>query len=80
MSRPLRHPSGEIVTSRPDRLGETDPDAEGRQIVIGLLQAEGLMVVLPAPLHELAAVKAVVIPVKDPVCFDQIDGFVDLHD
>lgn len=48
--------------------------------MIGLLQAEGLMAVLPAPLHKLAAVEAVVIPVKGSVCLDQIDGFVDLHD
>lgn len=72
--------SGEIVAPRPDRLGVTDPDAEGRQLVIGLIQAEGLVGILLAPLHKLVAVEAVVIPVKDPVGLDQSDGFVDLHD
>lgn len=48
--------------------------------MIGLLQAEGLVGIFLAPLHELAAVEAVVIPVKDPVGLDQSDGFVDLHD
>lgn len=72
--------SGEIVAPRPDRLGVTDPDAEGRQLVIGLIQAEGLVGILLAPLHKLVAVEAVVIPVKDSVGLDQSDGFVDLHD
>lgn len=48
--------------------------------MIGLLQAEGLVSILPTPLNELVAVEAVVIPVKDPVGLDQSDGFVDLHD
>ena len=48
--------------------------------MIGLLQAEWLVSLLPTPLHELVAVEAVVIPVKDPVSLDQSDGFVDLHD
>ena len=72
--------SGEIVTPRPDRLGVADPDAEGGKLVIGLLQAEGLVGILLTLLHELAAVEAVVIPVKDSVGLDQPDGFVDLHD
>jgi len=48
--------------------------------VIGLLQAEGLVGIFLAPPHELAAVEAVVIPVKDPVGLDQPDGFLCFHD
>lgn len=48
--------------------------------MIGLLQAEGLVGIFLAPLHELAAVEAVVIPVKDSVGLEQSDSFVDLHD
>ncbi|MNZ35181.1 hypothetical protein D3C78_525720 [compost metagenome] len=47
--------------------------------MIGLLQAEGLVGILLAPLHELVAVEAVVIPVKDPVGLDQPDGFLRFH-
>ena len=48
--------------------------------MIGLFQAEGLVGIFLAPLHKLAAVEAVVIPVKDSVGLDQPDGFVDLND
>lgn len=48
--------------------------------MIGLLQAEGLVDIFLAPLHELAAVEAVVIPVKDSVGLDQPDGFLCFHD
>lgn len=48
--------------------------------MIGLLQTESLVGIFLAPLHELAAVEALVIPMKDPVGLDQSDGFVDLHD
>lgn len=71
--------SGEIVTPRPDRLGVADPDAEGGKLVIGLLQAEGLVGILLTPLHELVAVEAVVIPVKDPVGLDKPYGFLRFH-
>ncbi|MNQ63968.1 hypothetical protein D3C85_783700 [compost metagenome] len=47
--------------------------------MIGLLQAEGLVSILPTPLHELVAVEAVVIPVKDPVGLDKPDGFLRFH-
>ncbi|MNZ62668.1 hypothetical protein D3C78_807960 [compost metagenome] len=47
--------------------------------MIGLLQAEGLVGILLTPLHELVAVEAVVIPVKDPVGLDQSDGFLRFH-
>jgi hypothetical protein len=47
--------------------------------VIGLLQAEGLMGILLALLYELAAVEAVVIPVKDPVGLYQPDDFLRFH-
>ena len=62
---PSAPPSGEIVAPQPDRLGVADPDAEGGKLVIGLLQAEGLVGILLTLLHELAAVEAVVIPVKN---------------
>ncbi len=48
--------------------------------MIGLLQAEGLVSIFLAPLHELATVEALVIPVKDSVGLDQSDGFVCFHD
>ncbi|MNR28950.1 hypothetical protein D3C85_1463000 [compost metagenome] len=47
--------------------------------MIGLLQAEGLVGILPTPLHELVAVEAVVIPVKGPVGLDKSDGFLRFH-
>ncbi|MNQ68354.1 hypothetical protein D3C85_829060 [compost metagenome] len=47
--------------------------------MIGLLQAEGLVGILPTPLHELVAVEAVVIPVKDPVGLDKPYGFLRFH-
>ena len=47
--------------------------------MIGLLQAEGLMGILLALLYELAAVEAVVIPVKDPVSLDKPYGFLRFH-
>lgn len=71
--------SGEIVTPRPDRLGVADPDAEGGKLVIGLLQAEGLVGILLTPPHELVAVEAVVIPVKGSVSLDQSDGLLRFH-
>ncbi|MNE04205.1 hypothetical protein D3C80_967290 [compost metagenome] len=47
--------------------------------MIGLLQAEGLVGILLAPLHELVAVEAVVIPVKGPVGLDKPYGFLRFH-
>ncbi|MNE19418.1 hypothetical protein D3C80_1124970 [compost metagenome] len=47
--------------------------------MIGLLQAEGLVGILLTPLHELVAVEAVVIPVKDPVGLDKPYGFLRFH-
>ena len=44
--------------------------------MIGLLQAEGLVGILLAPLHELVAVEAVVISVKGPVSLDKPYGFL----